>query len=583
MRRIVIFLIAAVLVVGGIMYALHVAQKTSNTAVAALLPRDTIAFLHVPDFNRTRNDWHRSDIYRLYTEPAVQDFLRKPLAQAHAQNSISQTAQQIEQLDAKDAFVAVTSMENNLPKVVGGFRFRGSQADVEQIIAGWRANFVGASPKRETIDYQQHKIDICTGFLFTIATVYDGHWFFVANELSELKALLDRADGRLQDRQSLLSTDENFRAAMAEMPTSYALAFYLQPKTLAAKFAPDQQNTLGQIRSISATTRFDNGKIHDVIFVGMPQLSPDAALTRDSVSLGTKDTFLYATSLLNLSKQLAAVYPTAAISPLGSSLQKITNILARANISMDDWHAAFGPELSALADWPSNAHWPSAVVAFPVKDFARAKKLASVFAHASDEDANWNETDRDGVHYLTMQSASVFIVLRPTIAVSDRAMIAGLDPGSVELAIERSRKSSAEFASSQTYKTAASSLPTPKNFFAYVDLATLYSRLDATLRPILMMGAAFMPSMNEHVDLSRIPSADVVTKHLSPIVSSQRYAGGGYITESIGPITLNQTGIAMVALSVMAGQKEGLPSVLSGYGVPSFLSPSPSPKPKRTP
>ena len=285
---------------------------------------------------------------------------------------------------------------------------------------------------------------------------------------------------------------------MTEMPASYALSFYLQPKVFAQKLATlrsasNQSTMLEQIRSICGTTRFDNGKIHDVIFVGMPKLEQDAELTRNSIGLGTKDSFFYVASLLNFSQQLALLDPGTTGNVLGAGVQKIGKALAAAGVTADDWKAAFGSELGALADWPSNMHWPFAFVSVPVKDTTRARKIAAVLAHASDEDANWKETDRNGVHYVSMQSGAGFLIMRPTIAISDRIMIIGLDEQTVETAIQRSTNPSLELASSATYKSGARSVPAPTNFFAYVDTALLYSRLDATLRPILLMGAAFLP------------------------------------------------------------------------------------------
>ena len=50
----------------------------SSTAVAALLPKNTLAFVHLPDLRRTESDFHQTDLYRLWSEPAVQEFLQKP-------------------------------------------------------------------------------------------------------------------------------------------------------------------------------------------------------------------------------------------------------------------------------------------------------------------------------------------------------------------------------------------------------------------------------------------------------------------------------------------------------------------------
>jgi hypothetical protein len=84
--------------------------------------------------------------------------------------------------------------------------------------------------------------------------------------------------------------------------------------------------------------------------------------------------------------------------------------------------------------------------------------------------------------------------------------------------------------------------------FAYVDLGALYSRLDTTLRPILQMSAAFVPSMTEHVDPAKLPPSEVVARHLSPVVAAQSYTGKGYRSESAGSITIGQTvGVAAAA------------------------------------
>ncbi|MDQ2824607.1 MAG: hypothetical protein M3R29_04085 [Verrucomicrobiota bacterium] len=604
MRRILILLIIGVLGAFAVLYAVRVSKKTSNSAVAALLPRETIALAHLPNFSRTRAEWHQSDIYHLYREPALQDFLGKPLAKFPKKNSLAETSRDLEKLDPKDSFIALTSMANDRPKVVAGFRFGANRDGAQVIISKWRAQLFGnANIVNETFDYERHKIDISTGPLFTLATAYDGRWFFAANDLDELKALLDRADGRAKDQQSLLSANDSFRAAIAEMPANYALCFYLQPKIFAKKLAalraavgglnaPDQQSVVDRIRSICTATRFDNGKMHDVTFVGMPKLEQDSQLTRNSLALGTKDTFLYVASLLNFSHQLGLLDPAVAGNFLGAGLQKIGTTFARAGITRDDWKAAFGTELGALANWSLNSHWPSAFVTVPVKDGIRARKIAGLLARASDEDATWKETDRGGVHYWSMQpSANGFIAFRPTIAVSDLVMIVGLDEASVETAMQRSGTSASELSSSATYKNAARSVPAPTNVFAYIDTALLYSRLDATLRPILLMGAAFMPAVSDYVDLSKLPPPEVIAKHFSPIVSSQRYQGDGYVTESVGPVTLSQSGIALLAaIAFGARQKDiahGLNPLAPSFPlVPRHRSPTPpsaSPTPSGTP
>jgi hypothetical protein len=597
MGRTVSFATAVAVAAFAVWYVWRISQQTSSASVSALLPRETIFLAHVPDFNRTRDQWNHSDICQLYREPAVQDFLRKPLTELPKKDAASQTLKEIEQLDPKNAFFALTAIANDSPKVVMGFRFRENQNNAEKIITGWCSEALGNPSASETIDYQRHKIHIFTFGLFSLASVYDRNWFFASNNLAEIKTLLDRADGRAKSAKNTLDADESYHAAAAHMPSSYAAAFYLQPKMISERLGAlraaiqspgttNERPLLEQVRSISGAMRFESGKIHDLLFLGMPKLEQDAALARSSLTLGTKETFFYLSMLLNVGQKIDALNQAAGIA---GTMQKFFQTFSDSGITADDWKAAFGLELESLADWPSNAPWPSFLLTLPVIDMARAGKIVEAVTSA-DENAIWTQTEKDNVRYFSMPSPATLIAITPTIALSHRILIAGFNPVSVEEAIKRDGSGSSELSNSQTYTTAAKLVPSPTNFFAYIDAALLYSRLDASLRPMLLMAAAFMPGMTDRVDLTRLPAPEVITKHLSPIISSQRYASDGYLAESVGPITLDQSAIGLAILSGIgaAAHQKGRTS-FPGWGSPSTgtqrpsLSPSSTPNPASTP
>ena len=563
MGRTVSFVIAVAVAAFAVWYVWRISQQTSSASVSALLPRETIFLAHVPDFNRTRDQWNHSDLCQLYREPAVQDFLRKPLAKLSKKDAASQTLQEIEQLDPKNAFFALTSMANDSPKIVVGFRFRENQNRAEKIIAGWCSEALGDPRDRETIAYQRHKIHIFTFGLFSLAIVYDRNWFFASNNLAEIKTLLDRADGRVESAKNTLDADESYHAAAAHMPSSYAASFYLQPKMISER--------LTALRAAIEPSGATNER---------PLLEQDAALTRSSLTLGTKETFFYLSMLLNVGQKIDALNQAAGIA---GTMQKFFQTFSDSGITADDWKAAFGLELESLADWPSNAPWPSLILTLPVIDMARAGKIVEAVTRA-DENAIWTQTEKDSVRYFSMPSPATLIAITPTIALSHRILIAGFNPVSVEEAVKRDGNGSSELSNSQTYKTAAKLVPSPTNFFAYIDAPILYSRLDASLRPMLLMAAVFMPGMTDCVDLTRLPAPEVITKHLSPIVSSQRYASDGYVAESVGPITLDQSAIGLAILTGIgaAARQKGRTS-LTGWGSPSTGTPQPSLSPSSTP
>jgi hypothetical protein len=158
--------------------------------------------------------------------------LRKPLSNAKT-DAVSQTVREIEQLAPKNAFVALTSINNNNPKIVGGFRFNGSQEEAERIIGKWRSTLLGpnSSLKREKVQYQGHEIEVAKTDSFSIATTYDPPWFFVATDAGEVQALLDRTDRRASNPDNRLDKDETYRAAISRRSSHDVVFFYLQPKT----------------------------------------------------------------------------------------------------------------------------------------------------------------------------------------------------------------------------------------------------------------------------------------------------------------------------------------------------------------
>jgi hypothetical protein len=592
MRRLIFLIIALAAAAFGGWYYWKVSQRISSAPVSALLPRETILLVHMPDFNRTRDQWHDCDIYKLYREPAVQDFLTKPLGNVPTPKAFgAQTLRDIEQLDPKHAFIALISVQSNNPKFVGGFQFRGNEQDAERIIGKWRSGLLEQVPnaKREKVQYQRHDIDIVATAALSLATTYARPWFFAATDVEDLKALLDRVDHRANNANATLDSDAAYQQAVSHRPSSYAAFFYLQPKMFSERLAalraatrsspaPGETTMLEKMRCIAGSMRFENGKIHDALYLGMPKLEQDGTITRSSLSLGTKATFFYLSLLLNLSDKVDVLNQVSALAGA-----KIFQSLSDSGITADDWKGAFGLELESLADWPSDAHWPSLLLTLPVTDTSKVGRIVEAFTRA-DDDAAWMKSEKDDVRYFTKQSVASLVAITPTIAVSNRVLIAGLNPISVEEAVKRSGAKSSELSDSATYKAAARLVPEPTNFFAYVDVPLLYSRLDASLRPMLLMAAAFMPAVAGSVDVSKLPPAEVITKHLSPIVSSQRYDRDGYVAESVGSITLDEAAIGIAVLSgfgTSAGQKVGAGA--TGWKGPSAGSPQPTSSPSPTP
>src|SRR5207302_10851935 len=183
--------------------------------------------------------------------------------------------------------------------LLAGFRVHGRETAVGRIVERWRVNLLrgDGSAARQKIAHGRHEMEVVSAGNVTLATTYARQWFFAANDVSELEALLDRADTVTQDRQFALQSDEAYRGAVGHMPSQYALLVYLQPKafvekldalraTFSQQISADKPTLIEQIRSMCGTIRFEHGKMHDVFFAAMPRQT-DAKLTRSAEALGT--------------------------------------------------------------------------------------------------------------------------------------------------------------------------------------------------------------------------------------------------------------------------------------------------------
>ena len=540
---------------------------SSGSLVISLLPKETLAFIHLPDLNETRAKWHETDIYKLWREPAMRDFLQRPLAKMPNAGAMQQKLQELHALEIKDAFLAITSWENNQAKLLSGFRFKGNPEDVEKMIGKWRTD-VGqnaAAARRETIPHEQHRIGVVTEGSITIATVYDRQWFFAANDVAALKTLLDRADARLKEPAATLRADEAFAASFKRMPGNYAVLAHVRldrylEKMLAQRPAGDVAGeplgALRQIRSITAASRIEDGKFRDVLFVAMPERGGAGALTRSSLSLTTADSFLYAAGFLKLPNQMPPpeAGPSVETSGFAAALQRLAAILSTAGVRLQDWNDAFGSEFGINADWVQNSRLPSLAASLPVKDGSKARAIIAAIVTATAEDRDWAESEKDGVQYYSKPPISPMLPIALTVALSNRILVIAQDPGFAETVVMRSKAASTALATSTAFKAAERLVGAPTHAFSYIDAALFYQRLDAAVRPMLVMAAAFMPGLSETVELGKLPTADVITRHLSPMVMAQRYERDGYLTESAGPLSIYQAAVVL-GVTTGAGQR----------------------------
>jgi hypothetical protein len=586
---------ATVWVIGRIQLANRLA------AVPELLPETTLALIEVPDFLRARTQWHGSDLCQIWREPTVQAWLQKPLARLPQDGGGGrQMLEDFLKLGPAHGFVALTSLENNEPKLLSGFHFHKSPEEartfLEQRKAEWLLKSGGA--KRETTVYEQHQIETVSVSHFVFASVYDNHWFLVSNDLAALKTLLDRVDHRGEKAPSL-QANAAFSDATRHLPNDYAALLFIDPRPFVEKLIPlvamtgqslpmDQLDRLKLVRTVATTFGFDRGKMHETDFVAMPRMGAEEKLEGRLLGVAGTNTFFYSAARIPWPETMFSPTATGAVG-LPAALQQLTAALKARGIAEKDLREAFGEELEVVGDWPADSRLPALQATLPVKDPTRARKIAEALTSVEIAGMPWIKSEKNGAAFYSAQLAGGIFPIQIALAVSDQMILAGSETAAVEATLTRIAAPAKELEKSAVFRDASKQVPAGESAFNYVDTRLLFERADATLRPLLLMGAAFSPALGKNVDPAKIPPPEAITKHLSPIVMSQRYEKEGYVTESLGPVTFRAATIGLIgAIGVLyvdlQERFKGGGLLPAGPANPSpspaaTASPSPSPSP----
>jgi len=76
--------------------------------------------------------------------------------------------------------------------------------------------------------------------------------------------------------------------------------------------------------------------------------------------------------------------------------------------------------------------------------------------------------------------------------------------------------------------------------FCYIDTPTTFERLYSNFVPVLRFGALVIPSIGKMMDINKMPKPETISRHLPPIVLSQKRTTDGTLIESSGPVSMSE-------------------------------------------
>jgi hypothetical protein len=579
-----VFLLAAALAV----ILIRRPRLPGDALADTLLPGDTVALLQISDLPRTRLRWKETALYKIAHEPEVAAFLEKPMAKIPHNAQTDGMLQKLRRIDTKEVFLAVTSLNEKVPKLIGGFDYKGKREDaevpVEELKERVKAGF--PSGRADIVKYGQVEIETFATGEITLGYAFKGRWFFVSDDLELLKSTLDRLDGKV-DGKGTLHENAVFKTAQAKMPRSADLFAFVQAQTFIERLllllSSSNQNIdakqleeLKKIQAVAAATKLDGEKIRDTVFIIKPADAKATPMALNSLTFTSPQTLLYYATAFQLGA--APRLPDPALDTTGvlQVLDSLRLTLEKQGLGFEDFKAAFGPELGAIIDWTAGAMQPKPLLVLDVKDAVRAQKFVESLTTGQTGFRAWARQDLDGAHFYSLPQENAGILLfTPVLAITDKAVLFGLDLDSLRQTIERSKSSEARLDKSEIFSTAGNSVAKPSAAFGYIDSKALFENVYGIASNALKMMALFNPHMGDYADMSKLPSTEAVSKHLGSIVYSQSSDADGLLVESIGPVTFNQ-----IIFGVAVGAGATAVKQFTGSGTPISIS---RPKPVSSP
>ncbi|MDD5349591.1 MAG: hypothetical protein PHQ12_05220 [Chthoniobacteraceae bacterium] len=532
-------------------------------SAARFAPAETLLFAECPDLAATAGRWRETDLSQMLQEPEVQAFLAQPLAALENGKGFPAALADLARTQPRQAFLAVADLNQNMPHAVGGLALGGGRAAMDALIAQARAQVQTASPQGqwERQDYGGFQIESFRTGGITLAWAFAKDWYFAANDVELLKGTLDRFTGKLA---TSLENAPFYRRCGRFLPARPDFRLFAQSGALsdrllthwitpAQETQPEEKSAAQpSIRAAALASRFEGRRMRDTLFLYRPGAKLEPSLNGKTLGLTTPTTLFYGA----LAPRAASTTPSQRGNPKQPAPGAIpVEFLQAAALNpppatLAQFQTAFGPEHALLLDWPEKTAQPGLFLASEIRDPAAARRFVESAFRA------WARSEASGVSLWTFAGNSPDQArFHPSVALTSRHFLAGLSPESLQPFASLANAplpGGPTLQQSPAFLGAMAAVPRPQTAVAYLDARPLFERLYGILRPAALLWGNGMQPPGGAVDFSKLPSAEVIARHLSPLSLSAVQTEGGTLVESTGPVSFLEIGAGLGGIVLRA-------------------------------
>lgn len=532
---------------------------------AELAPGDALFYMELPDVARSGKRWKETALYAISQEPEWKDFTAK-WNDFKAQNEVARLAfgvvADIEKADPAGLFLAVSTIDGPFPKAVGGFPYRGKKSDVEGVIRQLREQLLKAYPaaKSDIAKIEDTEVETLTDKDFLAAMAFRDNWFFFGTDMGLMQQTLARYANK-PDAPAGLAKDALFQATLKNGVTEPDAVAWVRWEPILEKMqsltrtlggpAPPVWNDPNPVQAFLYTGKMDGGLMREQIYM-QTKVGPKRADFANR-SLGFTQPATYAYLVVDhsgLEEQMKA--GLVALDGLGASAA-LNKELAPKGLKVEDILTTFGPELAMMSAWEGGAIVPDFFAAVEVRDAVKARLFAELIA--AQMGTKVAKSELEGTTFWEAKDLEIGPI-QPTLAVNEKHLMFGLNSGVVRTALAQLKTKAPNLASrpDPSYPSALKTVLQPTGGLIFVDAKTLFERLYEKAKPFIAFQLIGEPEVAKHFDAGKLPKAETISKHLSPIVLSVGATEHGWKVESTGTISfMGAYGLVIPAGFLSAG------------------------------
>ncbi len=526
------------------------ADATSGRA-AELAPADTIVFIEFPDVARSKARWKETSIHKISEEPEWKAFTsrwREFAAQNTEWKQVSGMFDQIERADPAGLFLAATSFDGPVPKVVGGFPYRGKKSDVQAVVSSFRTKVMDAFPAAKAGDlttYEGTEIETLKDKDITFSMAYRDNWFLFSTDTDLLQKTLSRYINK-PGAPASLSSDALWKSTIAHSAAAPDMTVFVRWAAIAKKIeglvaltnpgeiVPSNPN---EVESILYSGKMDGLLMRDRIYVRAAKGYQFDPLANRSAAFTSPSTYAYFASQIAVAGgDMGKSAELIEKSPFGAELAKV---LAKKGLKIADIYAAFGQEFSMLSDWEGGGlSLPTFFASLEIRDKVKARALADLMIGELSDSKKPAQTEEDGATIWSFPAELGFF--QPTFAMTDKHFMFGLNGATVKASLLKAKADGGKVGSRPDYQTAQKTVVSPAMAVLYVDLKTLFERLYEKLKPMAAYALLGDPEAAKYFDASKLPKAETVSRHLLPLMIAWGETEGGMQMDCTGSLSFIQ-------------------------------------------